>query len=415
MKDNKSVKSILQYFDMKNGRLLIGGKTCKEIADRTGTPFYAYDLGIAEKKYKILKNALPREIKIHYAIKANPHPEIVSFFNKLGAGFDVASQGELEKVLKSGADPSTIGFAGPGKQENEIKAACKAGIGSLNAESITELKLADRIAGNLNKKLNVSLRVNPAYELVGSGMRMGGGPKQFGIDQEKIPQVLEMFSQWKNLTFKGFHIFAGSQNLNAESISASFDKAVEAVISFLPYCPQPPSMVNLGGGFGIPYYKNDEELDIKAVGKKLSILSNHSKKVLENTQFVVETGRYLVGECGIYVSKIIDIKESRGSTFAVIDGGMHHHLAASGNFGQVIKRNFPVILPDRMQEPCTRTINIVGPLCTPLDKLGTKILVPEIKKGDLIAILGSGAYGYSASPVMFLGHVPPKEIILKSA
>ncbi|NOX32297.1 MAG: pyridoxal-dependent decarboxylase, exosortase A system-associated [Deltaproteobacteria bacterium] len=412
MKDNQAVKSILQYFDTRNGKLLIGGRTCKQIADRIGTPFYAYDLGVAEKKFKMLKKALPTEVNIHYAIKANPHPEIISFFKNLGAGFDVASKGELEKVLKSGADPDTIGFAGPGKQKNEIKAACEAEIGSLNAESVTELERADKIAGNLNKKLNVSLRVNPAYELVGSGMRMGGGPKQFGIDQEKIPQVLAMFFQWKNLEFKGFHIFAGSQNLSAESISSSFKKAVEAVISFLPYCPKPPSMVNLGGGFGIPYYKNDEELDIQTVGRRLSSCLADSKSTLKHTRFVVETGRYLVGECGIYVSRIIDIKESRGETFAVIDGGMHHHLAASGNFGQVIKRNFPIILPDRLKEPPAQTINIVGPLCTPLDRLGTKVLLPEPKINDFVAVLGSGAYGYSASPLSFLSHQNVIEVVL---
>jgi diaminopimelate decarboxylase len=404
MKDNRAVKSILQYFDIRNGQLLIGGKTCQQIADQAGTPFYAYDLGVAEKKFKILQKALPDKVKIHYAIKANPHPEIISFFKNLGAGFDVASKGELEKVLKSGAEPDTIGFAGPGKQEDEIKAACEAGIGSLNAESITELERADKIAGNLNRKLNVSLRVNPAYELVGSGMRMGGGPKQFGIDQENIPRVLAMFSKWKNLEFKGFHIFAGSQNLSAESISSSFEKAVEAVMSFLPHCPQPPSMVNLGGGFGIPYHKNDEELDIQTAGKNLSTILNNVKNELENTEFVVETGRYLVGECGVYVSRIIDIKESRKETFAVINGGMHHHIAASGNFGQVIKRNFPLILPDRLKEPLTHTINIVGPLCTPLDRLGTKVFLPEPEINDLVAVLGSGAYGYTASPLFFLSH-----------
>jgi len=413
MKDNKAVKSILKYFDIKNGSLLIGGKTCGEIAEQTGTPFYAYDLGVAEKKYKILQKALPSEIKIHYAIKANPHQEIISFFNKYVDGFDVASLGELKKAIRAGADPSTIGFAGPGKQKEEIKAACLAGIGSLNTESITELKSADKIAGSLNKKISVSLRVNPAYELVGSGMRMGGGPKQFGIDQEKIPKVLEMFSKWKNLEFRGFHIFAGSQNLNTDSISSSFEKAIETVISFLPYCPEPPSMINLGGGFGIPYYKNDTELDIQTVGDRLSSCIANSKHKLEHTEFIVETGRYLVGECGIYVSKIIDIKESRGETFVIIDGGMHHHLAASGNFGQVIKRNFPIILPDYMDEQPIKAVNIAGPLCTPLDKFATRLMVPETRINDFVAVLVSGAYGYSASPLGFLGHTEPVEHIIK--
>lgn len=411
MKENKAVKSILKYFEIKDGCLLIGGKTCSEIADEIGTPYYAYDLNVIKQKIASLREELPDNIKIHYAIKANPHPKIISFVNKHVDGFDVASKGELDKAIAAGVDPSTIGFAGPGKQQFEIEAACIEGIGSLNAESVTELERADRIARNLKRKINVSLRVNPSYEMVGSGMRMGGDAKPFGIDQRDIPDVLQKFDQWSSLEFKGFHIFAGSQNLNQNLIVSAFENALDAVLSFLPYCPTPPSMVNLGGGFGIPYYQNDEALDMKTVGEKLSTIFGARTSEFKDIEMIVETGRYLVGESGIYVSKIIDKKESRGETFIVTNGGMHHHLAASGNFGQVIKRNFPIIFPELLDKEYTKTLNIVGPLCTPLDKFATKAVLPDPEINDLVAVLASGAYGYSASPKDFLGHSFPKEVV----
>ena len=411
---NKAVLSILEYFEVLDQRLRLGGKTCSEIVKKTGTPVYVYDLAVAKKKLLKLKTALPDKINIHYAIKANPHREIISFFKENGTGFDVASMGELEKVMASGIDPEEVGFAGPGKTDEEIAYACRKGIGSLNVESINEMHRADRIAKGQGRTLNVSIRINPAYELIGSGMKMGGGPKQFGIDQELLPDLLDGFSQWEHLKFRGFHIFAGSQNLKEESISDSFEKALQVVESLLSHCPVHPDKVNLGGGFGIPYYENDRELDIYAIGNSLSSYLEAKQKVFKNTQFIVESGRYLVGECGIYLSRVIDKKESRGETFLILDGGMHHHLAASGNFGQVIKRNFPIAVPEKLGQEHTEVYNIAGPLCTPLDRLGSKVLLPKTEIGDLIGILASGAYGFSASPQYFLSHKLPSEMVFKN-
>jgi diaminopimelate decarboxylase len=409
--EHGALTSILKYFQVRDGALLIGGRTCEEIAADVGTPFYAYDLGIAKKKHQKLRAALPREVEIHYAIKANPHPRIAGLFRELGCGFDVASAGELRVVLATGADPGTIGFAGPGKREFEIREACRVGIGSLNAESERELELANRVAAEEGRPLRVALRVNPSYELVGSGMKMGGGPKQFGIDQERIPEVLGRFSAWSNLELIGFHIFAGSQNLRAEAISEAFQKGLDAVISFLRSCPKAPQRVNLGGGFGIPYYAGDGELDVNAVGRELERAIEERRKVLGTVELAVETGRYLVGECGVYVARVLERKVSRGETFLVLDGGMHHHLAASGNFGQVLKKNFPAALPERIEEAPTEAVNLVGPLCTPLDRLGTKVQLPRAQPEDLVAVFASGAYGFTASPRSFLGHPEPPEVV----
>ncbi|GAB6064062.1 pyridoxal-dependent decarboxylase, exosortase A system-associated [Deferrisoma palaeochoriense] len=409
---HKALDSILRYFAVQDGRLLIGGRTCSDIAAEVGTPFYAYDLGVARKKYERLRAALPDEVEIHYAIKANPHPDIVRFFLSLGCGFDVASAGELRVVLDAGADPRSVGFAGPGKREFEIREACRAGIGSLNAESEAELELADRIAREEGRRLRVAIRVNPAYELVGSGMKMGGGPKPFGIDEEEVPKVLGRFAEWPNLEFVGFHIFAGSQNLRVEAIASAFEGALGAVASFLPHCPRPPELVNLGGGFGIPYYAADEELDIEAVGAALGRLLHTHRPQLPGIRFVVETGRYLVGECGVYVCRVLYRKESRGETFLVLDGGLHHNQAACGNFGQVLKRNFPICPPERLGEVPAETVNLAGPLCTPLDRLGTKVELPRLEPGELVTVMGAGAYGYTASPLAFLGHPQPREYVV---
>lgn len=413
MSEHQALKSVLAYFERgSSGELLVGGRSCEAIAREIGTPFYAYDLNVCRAKYRKLRQALPAEVDIHYAIKANPHPEVVRCFVDLGVGFDVASEGELSLAKGLGAPMADTGFAGPGKREDEIRAACEAGIGSLNAECEEELELADRVAGDCGKPLNVSLRVNPAYELMGSGMKMGGGPKQFGIDQEEIPNVLSRFSEWKHLDFKGFHIFAGSQNLKHEAIVAVFEKALDAVISFLPHCPGPPSVVNLGGGFGIPYFSSDTELNITAVGEGLKETLVERSDYLDGVRLAVESGRYLVGESGVYVSKVLYRKRSRGEIFLVIDGGMHQHLAASGNFGQVIKRNYPIGLTRKIDGVPQETVNVVGPLCTPLDRIGTKVSLPKTQTDDLLVVFCSGAYGYTASPRSFLGHPDPAEVTI---
>ncbi|MCF8107512.1 MAG: pyridoxal-dependent decarboxylase, exosortase A system-associated [Desulfohalobiaceae bacterium] len=410
---HKALQNVVAFWQVINNQLMLGPKKVADVADEHGTPFYAYDLQIAQSKLDRLRAALPAEIGIHYAIKANPHPAVIEMFGQSGCGFDVASAGELLTALSSGVEPSVIGFAGPGKRPEEIRLACRKGIGSLNVESEQELFLADRIAQEQGKKLHTSLRINPQFDLQGSGMRMGGGPKQFGIDQEQAAAILKRFREWPNLDFLGFHIFAGSQNLKADSITQALTGAMEIVDGFLPDCPRRPQFVNLGGGFGIPYFFADEELDIEAVGTALKQIKTRKIDHLQDISLAVETGRYLVGECGIYVTRILYRKESRGEVFLVCDGGMHHHLAASGNFGQVIKKNFPVALPEKMEQASVETVNIVGPLCTPLDRIAMKVDLPKADPGDLLAVFCSGAYGLTASPFGFLGHPRPKEIVVR--
>ena len=409
---HQALDSILKYYQIRNHQLCVAGRPVADIAAETGTPLYLYDLNVARAKYAKLRSAMPAEVDIHYAIKANPHPEIIRFFKELGCGADVASQGELEKTLQAGIPPLDIGFAGPGKSRAELEAACRAGIGSLNAESEQELELANQVAGEVGRNINVALRINPAFELVASGMRMGGGPKAFGIDEEEIPRILGRFNDWPHLTFAGFHLFAGSQNLKAESICDALEKAFTVFESLLPHCPQAPQLINLGGGFGIPYFAGDDELDLRAVGERLGELLAEKRHLFPETQFLVETGRYLVGEAGLYVAQVEYVKPSRGQTFLVLNGGMNHQLAASGNLGQIIKKPYPMALVDQADSPPTTTVQVVGPLCTPIDTFGKKVELPAAQPGDLLAVFCSGAYGYSSSPLGFLGHAEPVEKVV---
>jgi diaminopimelate decarboxylase len=410
---HKGLDSILNYYEVRDRQLYVSGRPVSDIVNEMGAPLYLYDLSVARRKYEKLRAAMPADVNIHYAIKANPHPDIVSFFKDLDCGVDVASEGELAIALAAGVSPDRIGFAGPGKSPSEIEAACAAGIESLNVESEDELEQANQIAGKLGKRLNVALRINPAYELVASGMRMGGGPKVFGIDEEQIPGLLTRFGCWPNLNFVGFHVFAGSQNLNHESIITALEQAFALIERQLPNCPAPPTMINLGGGFGIPYFATDQELDIQAVGIAFHRLLKQKRDLFPQTRFVVETGRYLVGEAGLYIAQILYRKQSRGEIFLVLNGGMNHQLAASGNLGQIIKKPYPIALVGKVGSEIDKSVNVVGPLCTPIDSFGKKVELPHAEPGDLLAVFCSGAYGYTSSPLGFLGHKSPLEIVLR--
>jgi len=399
-------------FPVVDNVLQVGGMPLTRLAERVGsTPFYAYDRSLLSARVAQLRAALPADVHLHYAIKANPMPAVVQHMAGLVDGFDVASGGELKVVLDTTMPPLQISFAGPGKGERELRQAIAAGI-VINLESERELERIVMIATETGTRPKVAVRVNPDFELKSSGMKMGGGPKQFGIDAELVPDLL---AQMKTLPveFWGFHIFSGSQNLKAESIIEAQTKTFELARRLAAYAPGPVRLLNLGGGFGIPYFPGEQPLDLKAVGENLAALMPDARRDFPEAEFVIELGRYLVGEAGIYVSRVIDRKESRGQVFLVTDGGLHHHLAASGNFGQVIRKNYPVLVGNRVKPQGEATsASAVGPLCTPLDLLGDRMELGHAREGDLIVVLQSGAYGLTASPTAFLGHPAPVEVLV---
>jgi len=398
-------------FPVSDSCLMIGGISVTDLAARVGqTPFYAYDKQRIRQRIKLVKQVLPAEVKLHYALKANPMPELVQHLASLVDGFDLASEGEMRIALNTQMPVQDISFAGPGKSLSELRAAITEGI-IINLESTLELERISILARELNKSPRVAIRVNPDFELKSSGMKMGGGPSPFGIDAEKVPEVLH---QLKNapVDFLGFHIFSGLQNLNADAIMETQTNTLQLAYELAALAPSPVRLLNIGGGFGIPYFPGESPLDILSIGKHLHNLLPEFKDRLPKAELIVELGRYLVGEAGIYICKITDKKFSRGQLFYITDGGLHHHLAASGNFGQVIRKNYPVVIGTKMNSSNTEIATVVGPLCTPLDKLADKMQLAKADVGDLVAILQSGAYGLTASPTGFLSHPLPAEILI---
>jgi diaminopimelate decarboxylase len=401
----------LDHWPVVDDCLVVGGIALTLLAARAGrTPFYAYDRRLVTDRVAVLRRHLPQQIKLHYAMKANPLPALVGHLARLVDGLDVASGGELRVALDAGMDPREISFAGPGKSESELAEALSAGI-LLNVESLREIELLAQLSRRLGTPARVAVRVNPDFELKLSGMKMGGGPKQFGIDAEQVPEALEAIGRL-GLGFEGFHIFSGSQNLKAQAISESQQKTVELAIRLAAAAPKPVRVLNMGGGFGIPYFPGDEPLDLAPIGASLRELSARAKAALPDAQLVLELGRYLVGEAGIYVCRVVDRKISRGHVFLVTDGGLHHHLAASGNFGQVIRKNYPVAIGNRIRGTRRETASVVGPLCTPLDLLADRMDLAEAQPDDLVVVFQSGAYGATASPQGFLSHPPATEILV---
>jgi diaminopimelate decarboxylase len=402
----------IEAFGQAAGVLTVGGVPVNRLADRVGgTPFFAYDRRLISARVANLRATLPADIQLKYAIKANPMPAVVQHLSGIVDGLDVASAMELRIALDTQTPASKISFAGPGKTISELTQAVAAGV-TIELESETEADRVAAIGGQMGVRPQVAIRVNPDFAIKGSGMRMGGGPQQFGVDSERVPRlVLDVVA--RGLEFVGFHIFAGSQNLNADLLVEAQRKTVELAVSLAEAAGVQLHYLNIGGGFGIPYAEKDEPLDLGRIGENLhSLLLGTVRSRLGGAKVAIELGRYIVGEAGVYVTRVVDRKESRGVPFLVVDGGLHHQLAASGNFGQVIRRNYPVVIANRLGEAPAETANIVGCLCTPLDLLGDRLLVPKAQVGDLVAVFMAGAYGLTASPTAFLSHPSPIEVLV---
>jgi diaminopimelate decarboxylase len=401
----------MDQFGQQGGELVVGGERLGVLTARVGqTPFYAYDRGLLRARVAQLRQALPPQLKLHYAMKANPMPAVVGLMAGLVDGIDVASAGELKVALDAGANPAEISFAGPGKRDPELLQAVASRV-LVNVESARELDVLAAASQALGLPARVAVRVNPDFELKGSGMKMGGGPKQFGIDVEQLPGVFDRIKAL-GLDFEGLHLFAGSQNLRAESICEAQCKSYELALRIADLAPGPMRFLNLGGGFGIPYFPGEQRLDLTPIGDNLATLVARAARDMPQAGLVIELGRYFVGEAGVYVSRVVDRKVSRGQVYLVCDGGLHHHLSASGNFGQVVRKNYPATVGNRQGAGPTELASAVGPLCTPLDLLADRMQLPVAQVGDLVVVFQSGAYGASASPQAFLGHPGCVEVLV---
>jgi diaminopimelate decarboxylase len=399
-------------FGRTAGQLSIGGVPADRLAHRVGqTPFFAYDRGLLTARVGQLRAQLPAGVELSYAVKANPMPAIVQHLSALVDAFDVASALELRTALDTTTPPERISFAGPGKSPAELRQAVAAGV-TIELESPTEATRVVAAGQQLSLPPRVAVRVNPDFVVKGSGMRLGGGPQQFGVDAEQVPALLKWLGD-TGVEFVGFHVFAGSQNLRAEILCEAQERTVELVLRLAEAAPAPVRYVNLGGGFGIPYFPQDQPLDLTRVGANLAQLQERLlRPQLPDARVVIELGRYLVGECGVYLTRVVDRKHSRGKLFLVVDGGLHHQLAASGNFGQVIRRNYPVAIAADVDGEAVERVTVVGCLCTPLDLLGDNVDLPAAQIGDLVAVFQAGAYGLTASPTAFLSHPAPPEVLV---
>lgn len=408
----KPTGPIPPYFSADHdGMLLIGGRRADDLVTEAGdAPLFVYDIDIVRQRVKRLRAAMPRSLALHFAIKANPWAPVLAAMAPLVDGFDVASQGEMERAIDAGMAAEGISFAGPGKRDRELKAAIAAGV-TLNAESAGEVTRALAIGKDLGLAPRIAVRVNPSFDLKGSGMKMGGGAKPFGVDADQVAAlvhaVIEGGGDWR-----GFHIFAGSQSLDADAIIEAQAQTIALAAALAEEIGEAPTHVNIGGGLGIPYFSGDVSLDIESIGNALGKALDDKSKILIDTQFAMELGRWFVAESGVYLTRIVDRKTSHGHVFLVCDGGLHHQLAASGNFGTVIRRNYPISIAGRFGAEPTETVSVVGPLCTPLDRLGDQVALPPAQPGDLVAVFLAGAYGLSASPTAFLGHPQPLEMLV---
>lgn len=398
-------------FEAIDGELAIGGRTASALVEEAGgTPLFVYSADLIRRRVAQLRAAMPAPLRLHYAVKANPYRPILEMMRDAVDGFDIASAGELEMALAAGQDPAVISFAGPGKRDTELEAAVRRGV-TLNLESSGEARRALDIGARLGVTPRLAIRVNPEFELRGSGMKMGGGAKPFGIDQARVAQVarevIAARAEWR-----GLHIFTGSQALDADAIIETQANVLELAARLTAEIGAPLPHLNMGGGLGIPYFHGDRPVDLPAIGAALGERFAALPGELAGTEFAIELGRYLVGEAGVYLARIVDRKQSHGHVFLVTDGGLHHQLAASGNFGTVVRRNYPAAIATQFDGAPSEEASIVGCLCTPLDRLADQAHLPRAEEGDLVAVFCAGAYGASASPSAFLGQGPAREMLV---
>ncbi len=406
---------IAEHFAVRGPDLLVGGVPVGEIAAAAGTPVFIYDGGVMRRAYRNLARALSGFAEIHYSVKANPAPAVIRLFLSEGAGVEVASVGEYRLARAAGAAPGRMLFAGPAKRVKELEEVIADGIGEIHLESDEEIGRVAAIGRRAGRAVAAAIRINPVPAVQAGAMRMGGKATAFGFDEEDIDRVIDAVTAAGHIELTGVHLFAGTQILDADALVAQWRHGIAVAAKAAARIGRPLKTIDLGGGLGIPYFSGERALDLPKVAAAVPALRDAVKgePLLSGARIVVEPGRYLAGPAGVYVMEINSVKRSRGTRFLVTDGGMHHHLAASGNLGQVIKRDYPVVAPGRMDAAPRSPATVAGPLCTPLDTLAREARLPELAAGDLIAVLQSGAYGLTASPGRFLNHPEPAEVLVE--
>ncbi len=395
------------------GEFAPSGIPVSQIAQEYGTPFYLYHGEMISERVRRVRDALGTEVS--YSVKANPSLGVCQLIaSERLAGAEVASSGELTVARAAGFEPENIVFAGPGKTDDELRMIVEEGIFADNVESLGEIDRLAKIAGQMGRRVGVGLRINPAAQLMGSGMRMGGTVGQFGIDQADLEKAVRKTLSHPELILRGIHVYTATQVFEVAPLLEHCRNILEIALSTADHAGQPLQMVDFGGGFGVPYFEKMVEFDLIGFGRGFrELLSSYRPNpLLSGCRFLFELGRYLVADAGVYVTRVVDVKQMRGKTFAVTDGGMNHHLTATGNMGQVFRKSYPLLNLTRMGGLPEEGVAVAGPCCTPLDLFGSNIPLAEPGVGDLIGVFYSGAYGFSASNLGFLSHPAPAEVLL---
>src|SRR5215203_332615 len=397
----------------REGEFAPSGVPISEIAREYGTPFYLYHGETIVERVRRVREALGTEVS--YSVKANPSLGLCQLIaREKEAGAEVASSGELAVARAAGFEPEDIVFAGPGKTDDELRRAVDEGIFAVNVESLGEIDRLAAIAGEAGKSIGVGLRINPEAQLMGSGMRMGGTVGQFGMDQAELGEAVQKTLSHHELTLRGVHVYTATQVFEVEPLLEHCRNILEISLEAADLAGHHLEMIDFGGGFGVPYFEKMSEFDLDgfADGFRELLSSYRQDPRLAGCRFLFELGRYLVADAGVYVTRAVEVKETRGKTFVVTDGGMNHHLTATGNMGQVFRKAYPLLNLTRMSGMPEEEVAVAGPCCTPLDVFGNNIPLAAPETGDLIGVFYSGAYGYSASNLGFLSHPAPAEVLL---
>jgi diaminopimelate decarboxylase len=392
--------------------------TLVDIAQRFGTPCYVYFMDDIAARCEALRQAFASRFQISYAVKANPNIGLLQRLRAHIDALDISSAGEMQRALRAGWPPQRLSFTGPGKRPQELVTAVTQRIGHIVVESVHEARTVSQIASACGTQQDILVRLTPRRIPRGFGLNMAGKPSQFGIDEEDLDAAFAALKTLPGLRIRGCHIYSGTQCLDADALVEHFAICCELFRQCATRHALTPHVLVFGSGFGIPYYPGQQALDLGSLAARVQLVLDD---LLQDDRFrhaacMLETGRYLVGEAGIFVTRVIRIKVSRGTRIAICDGGMHHHLAACGHLGTVFHRNYRIFKVNASEGTgATATYDLVGPLCTTIDTLGHAVALPPLDEGDLLGIHCSGAYGLTASPLHFISHPPPQEIVVESA
>ncbi|MBX3231216.1 MAG: alanine racemase [Labilithrix sp.] len=396
----------------------LAGAEAEALAQEHGTPYYLYDLDAALAHLAVLRANLPDVVDVFYCVKANGNKKVLEAFRPHVAGLDLSSAGELDMAIAAGYDPKHMSIAGPGKTTSDLERCVDRGCGIVSLESVAELGRLGAVARARGKRQDVTLRINPAETPKEFAMRMGGGASQFGVAEEEAPAALDAVKAEAGVRLAGLHIYAGTQCLEERALVDNMAGSLSIVARLADSHDLHPDVVNLGGGFGIPYFAGQKEVDTASLGRAIGAKLEEWRAAhprFAKTRFVFELGRFLIGRFGAYVSRVTEIKETRGKRYVILDGGMHHVFPATGNFGQLVKKNYPVANLTRggaePESDANAPQEVCGPLCTPMDSLARGVRIARAEPGDLVGFFASGAYSFAASPLLFLSHDTPLELV----